>query len=177
MQWWFLGNMWPSESLRGEVKWLLHTQLARGKARFHVKLAFSRAGSSPAGHSKEMRVFLFVYFLWQPQLPQPHTRRSHTSGILLSSSPLQSVLSVFPGCSTPLVITPSLPPASQSSLAHHSAQELSPGKWGPVLNVSPTKRPFVPAGRSTQATLSSLSHTHRGFRKCQLSWLWFTFLK
>ena len=101
MQWWFLGNMWPSESLRGEVKWLLHAQLVRGKARFHVKLASSRAGSSPAGHSKGMRVFLFVYFLWQPQLPQPHTRRSHNAGLLLSSSPLQSVLSVFPGWSTP----------------------------------------------------------------------------
>ena len=55
-----------------------------------------------------------------------------------------------------------------------SAQELSPGKWGPLLNVPPTMRPCFLAGRSTQATSPSLSHTDRGCRKCQLSWLWFT---
>ena len=56
---------------------------------------------------------------------------------------------------------------------YDSAQELYPGKWGPLLNVSPTKRPCFLAWRSTQATLSSLSHTDRGFN--QLSWLSFTF--
>ena len=44
-----------------------------------------------------------------------------------------------------------------------------PAKWGPLLNVSQNKRPCFPTGRSKQATLSLLSNTDRGFRKCQLS--------
>ena len=34
---------------------------------------------------------------------------------------------------------------------------------------------FQLVGRCIQATFSLLSHTDKGFRKCQLSWLWFTF--
>ena len=91
------GN-WVSER---ESNFSRATQPVRGKARFQVQSVSSRAGSSHAGHSKGMSTFLSVYVLWQSQLPQQHTRRSHSSGLLLSSSPLGSVLSLCPGCPTP----------------------------------------------------------------------------
>ena len=111
---------------------------------------------------------LCLFFVTTPTPTTSHKEVSQCRTSLEQQPPSVSA-ECFSRLFHPLVIIPSLPPASQSPSAHRSAQELAPGKWGPVLNVSPTKRPFVPAGRSTQATLSSLSHTDRGFRKCQLS--------
>ena len=114
-------------------------------------------------------------FCYNPKSHTSTTRRAHSSGLLLSSCPLGSMLSLCSGCSTTWNIIPSRPPAFQPSSAHHTLQDLSPAKWGPLLNVFPKKRPYFPAGRCIQATFSLLSHTDKGFRKCQLSWLWFTF--
>ena len=168
------GGNWVSERWSNFPR---ATQLVRGKAGFHLKSVSSRAGSSPAGHSKGMRVFLWVCILLQSQVPHKYTRRTHSSGLLLSSCPLGSMLSLCSGCSTTWNIIPSRPPAFQPSSAHHTLQDLSPAKRGPLLNVFPKKRPYFPAGRCIQATFSLLSHTDRGFRKCQLSWLRFTLFK
>ena len=74
--------------------------------------------------------FSSVCILWPSQVPHKSTQRAHDSGLPLSSSPLGSVLSLSLSCSTTWNIIPSLPPAFHSSSANHSAQELSPCKWG-----------------------------------------------
>ena len=89
-------------------------------------------------------------FCYNPKSHTSTTRRAHSSGLLLSSCPLGSMLSLCSGCSTTWNIIPSRPPAFQPSSAHHTLQDLSPAKWGPLLNVFPTKRSCFPACSSTQ---------------------------
>ena len=175
-QFWFLLSDAVNGSWRRCGSWVSErwsdlprtTQLVAGKAGFYWKSTFSRAGSFPAGHSKGMRVFLSVCILWQSQFPQKCTRRSHSSGLLLSSSPLGSALSLCPGCSTTWNIIPSLPP-SVSILSPTTLLRSCLLVSGDHSSMFPQLKACFPAASSTQATLASLSHTDRGFRKCKLS--------
>ena len=150
------GN-WVSE------RWSNATQLVRGKAGFHLKSVSSRAGSSPAGHGRQIRVFLSV--LWLSQL----TQKIHKKVSKFKTSFGQPPTWPSAYCS----IHHSFSPSSFSILLSPIAllRSCLPAKWGPLLNVSQNKRPCFATGSSKQATLSLLSNTDRGFGKHQLSLL------
>lgn len=82
---------------------------------------------------------------------------------------LGPVLSLCPRLFHPAVIIPSLPPASPSLLSPNILLRTCLTVSGSHSSMLPqTMRPCFPTGSSTQAILSSLSHTDRGFRKLQL---------
>ena len=157
--------MWQL-SLR-EVKWLLQDHTA-GQKQSWIPSEVT-PGTSSVGHSKEMRAFFSILFC---DNPNPH---NSTQGGLT----VQDFSWAVAHLGQSWAFVQAVPYTWSSSLLslqllnppqpYDSAQDLSPGRRGPLLNVSPTKRPCFPAGRSTPATLSSLSHTDRGCRKCQLS--------
>lgn len=138
------------------------TQLVRGKAGFHLKSVSSRAGSSPAGRGRQIRVFLSDSVLWLSQLPQKIYKRVSKLKTSFGQSP------TWPSASCSVYHSFSL--SSFSVLLSPTAllKSCLPAKWGPLLNVSQNKRPCFTTGRSKQAILSLLSNTDRGFRKCQL---------
>ena len=164
MQWmvWSRCGNWVSERLSDFSR---TTQLVRSKAGFHLKSQLAL----PLLAIAKRWVFLSILFC---DNPNPH---NSTQGGLT----IQDVCWAVAHLGQRWAFVQAVPYTWSSSLLslqllnppqpYDSAQDLSPGRRGPLLNVSPTKRPCFPAGRSNQATLSSLSHTDRGCRKCQLS--------
>ena len=136
------------------------TQLVRDKAGFHL-MPVSTAGSSPVGHGRWIR--LSDPFLWLSQLPQKIYKKVSKFKTSFGQPPTWPCAY----CSIHHFFSPSSFSILLSPIA--LLRSCLPAKWGPLLNVSQNKRPCFPTGRSKQATLSLLSNTDRGFRKCQLS--------